>query len=344
MLDNYQQTENVEFSTPTGAGDFVALPPSLPDKNKSAKRWRKFKKHATGYIWCAPVILGMIIFTLIPMVLSLWYSMHDYDYTAFDRADQLTNFGFQNYIKIFTEDFMAIPYGTGKSLLLTFRYAVFSLAFSMIGSYSLALFMNQKVKGMGAYRVIYYLPCLIPSVAGTLLWADITNADYGYLNTILRALFGEDAGLAFYSKPDSVLPTLILTGVTSLGGSMVMWLAQMKNVPEELYEVADLDGANYLYKTFKITIPMTTPMIFYQLLMGIIGALQIYSGIYPLRMKYTAAHEELYFYCVKIYDTFHQSHEYAYACALSWVLFVIIGLLTLVVFRTSKWVFYGEEQ
>ena len=303
----------------------------------SNKRFPKFKKRAIGMLYQIPVLVGLIGFTFIPMILSLWYSLHDYNEYTFE----LSNFGLQNYKEIFSSRGWDGIYGVGRSLFLTFRYAIVSIAFNMVGSYMLALFLNQKLKGIGVFRVIYYLPCLIPSVAGALLWTDILNVNYGYVNTILRG-FGFK-GLPFYSKESSVFPTLILTGVTGFGGNMIMWLAQMKNVPAELYEVADLDGANYLQKTMRITIPMTTAMIFYMLIMGIIGSLQAFSGIYPLREANHAARDQLYFIVVKIYESYRIESNYAYACALSWFLFMVIGILTAFVFKTSKWVYYGEE-
>lgn len=301
------------------------------------RKLKKLKSRALGLLYQIPVLVGLLGFTFIPMILSLWYSLHDYDEYTF----KLTNFGFQNYQEIFSREGWTGIYGVGRSLFLTFRYAIVSIIFNMVGSYLLALFLNQNLKGIGAFRVIYYLPCLIPSVAGALLWTDILNVNYGYLNTILRLLGFK--GLPFYSQAESVFPTLILTGVTGFGGNMIMWLAQMKNVPTELYEVADLDGANYWQKTLRITIPMTTSMIFYMLITGIIGSLQAYSGIYPLREANPAARDELFFIVVKIYETYKVESNYAYACALSWFLFVIIGLLTALVFKTSKWVYYGEE-
>jgi multiple sugar transport system permease protein len=303
----------------------------------SGKNRQRLKKRAVGFLYQVPVLVGLLCFTFIPMILSLWYSLHDYNEYTF----QLTDFGLQNYKEIFSARGWTGIYGVGRSLFLTFRYAIVSIAFNMVGSYLLALFLNQKLKGIEAFRVIYYLPCLIPSVAGALLWTDILNVNYGYLNTILR-LVGLK-GLPFYSKPSSVFPTLILTGVTGFGGNMIMWLAQMKNVPTELYEVADLDGASYWQKTLRITIPMTTSMIFYMLITGIIGSLQAYSGIYPLRTANPAARDELFFIVVKIYESYRVEANYAYACALSWFLFLIIGLLTTFVFKTSKWVYYGEE-
>ena len=202
----------------------------------------------------------------------------------------------------------------------------------------LALFLNQNTKGVKVFRVVYYLPVLIPGVAGTLLWKDITAVKGGYLNMIF-----EWAGMnpyTFYEAKETVLPTLLFIGLFSLGGSTIMWLAQMKNVPTEMYESADLDGANYFQKLFFITIPMTTSMLFYMLIMSTIGGLQAFGNVYPLM---DVAGKEVEFIVVQIYMSAYVSGDLSYACALSWFLFVIIGILTEFVFKTSKWVYYGEE-
>jgi multiple sugar transport system permease protein len=224
------------------------------------------------------------------------------------------------------------------SLFVTFRYTVVSLAVSILGSYCIALFLNQKTKGIQAFRIIYYLPNLIPGVAGTLLWKDITAVDGGYINIIL-----ESVGLqpyTFYNDASSVLPTMLIIGVFGWGGSCIMWLAQMQNVPKEMYESAELNGANYFQKTFKITIPMTTAMLFYSLVMSTIGGIQAFGNVYPLK---PVAGREVDFIVVQIYENAYVFGEMSYACALSWFLFVIIGVLTAFIFKTSKWVYYGEE-
>jgi multiple sugar transport system permease protein len=145
---------------------------------------------------------------------------------------------------------------------------------------------------------------------------------------------------SFYEAKETVLPTLLFIGLFSLGGSTIMWLAQMKNVPTEMYESADLDGANYFQKLFFITIPMTTSMLFYMLIMSTIGGLQSFGNVYPL---IDVAGKEVEFIVVQIYMSAYVSGDLSYACALSWFLFVIIGILTAFVFKTSKWVYYGEE-
>ncbi|MBR2321423.1 MAG: sugar ABC transporter permease [Clostridia bacterium] len=286
-----------------------------------------------------PVIVGIVGFTIVPMLTSLNYAFHDYNPYARDPSEQLLNFGFQNFEKIFTKGenggtFESVMY----ALYVTFRYSILNILIGIVGSYMLALFLNQQTKGVKIFRVVYYLPVLIPGVAGTLLWKDITLVQGGYLNMIFEAV-----GLSpytFYEAKETVLPTLLFIGLFSLGGSTIMWLAQMKNVPTEMYESADLDGANYFQKLFFITIPMTTSMLFYMLIMSTIGGLQAFGNVYPL---IDVAGKEVEFIVVQIYMSAYVSGDLSYACALSWFLFVIIGILTAFVFKTSKWVYYGEE-
>ena len=301
--------------------------------------WKQLWYDYAGIFYMIPVIVGIVGFTIVPMLTSLNYAFHDYNPYARDPSEQLLNFGFQNFEKIFTkgEDggtFESVMY----ALYVTFRYSILNILIGIVGSYMLALFLNQQTKGVKIFRVVYYLPVLIPGVAGTLLWKDITAVKGGYLNMIF-----EWAGLnpyTFYEAKETVLPTLLFISLFSLGGSTIMWLAQMKNVPTEMYESADLDGANYFQKLFFITIPMTTSMLFYMLIMSTIGGLQAFGNVYPL---IDVAGKEVEFIVVQIYMSAYVSGDLSYACALSWFLFVIIGILTAFVFKTSKWVYYGEE-
>ena len=311
-------------------------------KKKKFDAKKFLKKNALGWLFVSPVIIGIILFTIVPMMTSLNFAFHDYDPTIRDESKQISNFGIQHFIKIFsTSKSNGLIGDVGYSLYVTFRYTIVSLTFQIVGSYCLALFLNQQTKGVQAFRIVYYLPNLIPAVAGTLLWKDMTAVNGGYLNLILEAV-----GLpkyTFYEAADTVLPTMLITGVFSWGGTAIMWLAQMQNVPKELYESAQLDGATYFQKTFKITIPMTTSMLFYVIVTSIIGGIQAFSNVYPLL---DVAGKEVRFFVVMIYQyayDFTGENGMSIACALSWVLFVIIAFFTAFIFKTSKWVYYGEE-
>lgn len=301
--------------------------------------WRRVWEEYGGLIWMIPVLAGILLFTIVPMFTSLNYAFHDYNPYARDPSQQLVNFGLQNFKRMFTSGENGGTLETVMySLYVTFRFALLSMIVSLVGSYMVALFLNQQTKGVKIFRVVYYLPCLIPGVAGTLLWKDITAVNGGYLNLILDAV--GFAPYTFYEAKETVLPTLLFTGLFGLGGGSIMWLAQMKNVPMEMYESADLDGANYFHKLVYITVPMTTAMLFYQLIMSAIGGLQAFGNVYPLL---DVAGREVDFIVVQIYNNAYVWGELSYACALSWFLFAIIGILTGFIFKTSKWVYYGED-
>lgn len=311
---------------------------SLTNK-RTRSFWKQLWYDYAGMLYMIPVLAGILCFTLIPMFTSLNYAFHDYRPNS--RDQQLVNFGLQNFETIFKSGdeggrLEVVMY----SLWVTFRYSVLNILIGLVGSYMLALFLNQKTKGVKIFRVVYYLPVLIPGLAGTLLWKDITGTyqQGGYLNTIFRAIGIPE--YPFYNSAETVLPTLLFTGLFGLGGSSIMWLAQMKNVPTEMYESAELDGANYFHKLFYITIPMTTAMLFYMLVTSAIGGLQAFGNVYPLK---DVAGREVDFIVVQIYESAYINGELSYACALSWFLFVIIGILTAFVFKTSKWVYYGED-
>ncbi len=327
--------ESMEFTTSTCEAGEKPASARRPQKYS----FRKFKKDYAGMIYVLPTLIGILIFTLIPMLVSLNYSFHEIDVT--NQSDPIGAFTLQNYARIFTKSwkYKGDWISVSNSLFITFRYAVATVSVSMVGSYALALFLNKELKGIGAFRVLYYLPCLIPAVAGTLLWNNVTDQNFGYINLILTQL-----GLpkyTFYSEANTVFPTILIMGVFGWGGNMVMWLAQMKNIPREYYEAADIDGASKLRQLVNVTIPMTTSMVFYILITSIINALQVFGSYYPLINGNNRS--ELNFIVIKIYDTAYVEHDWAYACALSWLLFVVIGLLTTLIFKTSKWVYYGDE-
>ncbi len=296
-------------------------------------RIRRRKEYLIGYLFALPVILGIIIYTYVPAVQSFIYSFFNYDgfYT-------LEYVGLNNFRVLLTidPDFWTVVRNT-------FSYAICVVPLSLVLGYIVALTVNNSLKGITMYRMLFYLPVIIPGVASGLLWLDLFEAGpTGIFNKIL-----ESVGLArasFFSKQETSLATLVLTTVWGVGGGMVIWLAAFKNIPVGLYESAKIDGASALTRTLRLTLPLSPPMIFYTLITGIIGALQVSSTMIIGGSNGRGVGDSLYFIAVKIYhDSFGGAFRLGYASAFAWMLFAVIGLLTFIVFKTSgKWVYYED--
>ena len=282
-------------------------------------------------LFVMPVILGLVIFTVVPMFKSLYDSFHDID--IFGKA---SNFGFQNYIKMFTDNKVEFS----NSLLATVKYVLIAIPLTMVLSFALAFLLNREMKGIKLARVLCYVPVVIPTVVNGALWRTITTSEIGYLNLVFKAV-----GLpnyTFFENNDTAFQSFIFMGLFGVGSGMILWLSQLKNIPKTLYESADLEGANGFQKLIFITIPMCTPTIFYTLITNIIGAFQVFDLAY---MFHTPLNEKsLDFFVLYIYEqAFGRFGGMGYASALSWVLFLIIAVLSALVFKTNKWVYYGED-
>ena len=215
----------------------------------------------TSYLFVLPVILGILLFTLVPMMTSLYYSFTDYNPTLVNAKPAFV--GIQNFADAFGKNWKAV----GNSLFVTISYTIITVPLNLVLSFAIAMLLNQKLKGMRVFRTIYYIPVIIPAVASGLLWNDITKVNGGMFNVILTE-FLKLPPYQFYNSAETVLPSLIFMSLFGMGGGMVLWIAQLKGIPESLYEAASLDGANFFVRTFRITLPMCTPMIFYNLIMG----------------------------------------------------------------------------
>ena len=301
-------------------------------KNEKMKKLaRHIQKEYLGILFVMPVILGLAIFTFTPMFKSLYDSFHDID--IFGKA---SNFGFQNYEKMFTENKIEFF----DSLLATIKYVLVAIPLTMVLSFALAFVLNREMTGIKLARVLCYVPVVIPTVVNGALWRTITTSEIGYLNLVFKAI-----GLpnfTFFERNETAFQSFILVGLFGIGSGMILWLSQLKNIPKTLYESADLEGANSFQKLFQITIPMCTPTIFYTLITNIIGAFQVFDLAYlfinPLNDK------TLNFFVVYIYQqAFGRFGQMGYASALSWILFLIIAVLSGLVFKTNKWVYYGED-
>ena len=298
----------------------------------------KSKKRAildwlTSFAFVLPVVIGILFFTLAPMISSLLYSFTRTFTTVKGMGEWV---GLENYKNIFTVYWKEI----GESLGITFLYTLISLPLNLVLSFALALFLAKDIRGIRVFRVIYYLPVMLPAVVSGILWSSLANSsDTSAFNAILIQLHLPT--YSFYDSGDTAMTTFILMGLFNIGGNMILWIAQIKAIPDSMYEVADLEGANGFVRLFRIIIPMCTPMIFYNLIMGIINSLQVFNGVITLNIE-PEGKEALDFIVVQIYD-FYTSTDLSMACALSWILFVIIAVISGLTFRFNKWVYYGEE-
>jgi multiple sugar transport system permease protein len=298
---------------------------------------RRIKSSLISYAFLLPVIFGIAIFAIYPIVMSLIYSFSDFN-GAF-----ATKVGTFNYAAIFNMG----PAGQfGKvfsSFGITAVFVLSSTALGMLLSYMLALFVRRDVKGMRAIRLLCYLPCLIPGFIGGYIWRDIfaysaMETGNGIINVWLTRI-----GLpkfTFFADKSTAMVSLLISGLWGIGGGMILWLAAFSNISPELYEAAEIDGAGYMRKLFMITVPLSTPVLFYNATVSVIGGFQIF-GTYA---AYGAGPEEsLFFIAVKIYDTAFNRTDYGLACAVAYLLFFLIALLTALMFKLNGWVHYGDE-
>jgi multiple sugar transport system permease protein len=283
-----------------------------------------------GYLFILPVVLGLLIFTIGPMLASLYFSFTKYPIL---RSPEWV--GWRNYVKMLTKEKYF-----WQACKVTLIYAVTAVPLGIIGSFVLALLLNQHVKGIAFFRTSFYMPTVVPAVANAMLWGWLLNADYGLVNAILTKL-----GLPtsrFLADPKSALASLVLMSLWGVGGGMVIYLAGLQSIPESLYEAAKIDGANELQLFVFITVPLMTSTVFFNLVMGLIGAFQYFTGAFIL----TAGGPlySTYFYNLMLYERAFRFTQMGMASAMAWFLLVIVLTLTLLVFRSSSmWVYYETE-
>jgi multiple sugar transport system permease protein len=290
------------------------------------------RETATGYALILPWILGFLIWNLYPFASSLYLSFTKYN--IFQPPEWV---GVQNYVAVASDrDFW-------PSLRLTLLYSALNVPLGLIGALGVALLLNRAVKGIGVWRTIYYLPAVLPVVAVSLLWRWMLSPTSGLINFILRPVYRllNIEPLQWFTDPNLVLPSFVIMGMWGVfGANSVILLAGLKNIPKHLYEAAELDGANAWQKFWNVTIPMVSSTMFYNLVTGIIAALQIFTQAFFISIPRRAGT----FYNVLIYREAFQFRHMGYASALAWINLIIILLITLLVFRSSAtWVYYEAE-
>lgn len=288
----------------------------------------KTQRLLLGLLFTSPFTIGFVGLTVYPLLASLYYS-----FTRYAILTPARWVGTENYVTLFTKDDLF-----WKSLWNTVYYTLMYVPTGLVISFILALALNVKVRGMSVYRTIYFLPTLVPSVALAILWLWLFNAQYGIFNTFLHLL--GLPGLGWIADPRTAMPSLVIMGAWTVGGTVVIFLAGLQDVPVQLYEAAEIDGAGTLQKVFHVTIPILTPVILFNLLTGIIGSFQTFTQAYIMTNGGPA--NATLFYVLYLYRNGFQYVKMGYASALAWVLFVIILICTLAVLRTSRgWVYYG---
>ena len=290
----------------------------------------KLEQGYMGFVLILPWLIGFCIFKLYPFVSSLVYSFTDYD--LFKGVQNVV--GFQNYIDAFTK-----PKNV-KALKVTFTYAFMTVPLKLIFALFIAYILNFKIKGVGLFRTAYYVPSILGgSVAIAVLWKALFKND-GVVNTILTMLGFES--INFLADKNWALFIICLLRVWQFGSAMVLFLAALKGVPEDLYEAASIDGATKGRQFLSITIPLISPVIFYNLVTQLVQAFQEFNG--PYIITNGGPRNATTLISVIVYNTAFKDYKVGMSSAMAWVMFVIVMILTIIAFVSQKkWVYYSDD-
>ncbi|MCF2938695.1 sugar ABC transporter permease [Paenibacillus alkaliterrae] len=294
------------------------------------KKVNSYENNLAGYVFISPWLIGFLLLTVWPVTQSFYLSFTDYPLLA----DPVW-VGVENYTKIFTKDPLF-----GKSLAVTFSFVLLSVPLKLFFSLMVAMLLNKSLKGMSLYRTAIYFPSLIGgSIAVSVLWRNMFDLN-GYINQVL-AWFGIQ-GVGWITNPSTALGTLVLLNAWQFGSTMVIFLAGLKQIPQELYESASVDGAGKFRKFLNITLPMLSPVVFFNLVLGVIGSFQTFTSAFIIT-KGGPIHST-YMYALFLYEKAFKHYQMGYASALAWILLAIVASLTAINFLVSRyWVFYETD-
>lgn len=300
-----------------------------------ARRWRlspsQRRKQILGLLFISPWLIGFLLWTLYPLTSSLYYS-----FTRYDLLRPPTFIGLENYREILLEDpnFRQVAYNT-------VYYVGLSAPLGVVAAFLMASLLNNKIKGRSVFRSIFFFPAIVPAVVVAYVWQFLVNVQYGAINGTLQAL-----GLPvipFIASPELAKPTLILIHMWAQGNALVIFLATLQDVPRHLYEAATVDGANAWHKFWNVTIPMCTPVILFNLTIGFIYGFQNFT--LPWLLTAGGPNQATELYSIFLYRNAFSYLRMGKAAALAWILFVVVVLFTIVLFRSSgRWVYYGSGE
>ncbi|MHB9035436.1 MAG: carbohydrate ABC transporter permease [Armatimonadota bacterium] len=284
-----------------------------------------------GLLFTSPAILSLLLLTLYPVGASLYYSFCNYP--GLKPPEWI---GLANYTQLARDPLIL------KSLANTAVFAVASVPLGILVAFLLALLLNQRLRGIALFRTIFYLPSIVPAVASSVLWLWVLNPQYGILNGILR-YFGID-GPGWLSSPAWSKPALILMSTWGVGGTMIIFLAGLQDVPVEMYEAAEIDGASPWHRAMNITLPFMSPYIFFSLVMGLVGASQYFTQAYVMTGGAGGPANSTLFFAMYLFQNAFHFFKMGYACAMAWLLFLATLSATLLIFRSSaRFVYYQGE-
>lgn len=281
------------------------------------------RRNITGYLFISPFILGFLIWFLIPALIALYLSVHKWNMIS---APQFV--GLENFQRLLSDPL--VP----QSLKATFLYTIISVPIGLVLSFGLAMLINNQLRGISIFRTIFYLPSIIPAVASAALWAWIFNTEFGLMNVFIRGLGGPK--VPWLQSPDWALPALIIISLWGVGGSMIIFLAGLQGIPDIYYEAAEIDGAGRWKKLTSITLPLMSPVFFFNLIIGFINSFQVF--VVGFLVTDGGPVNSTLFLVLYIYRTAFRSLNMGYAAALSWMLFAILMVLSFIVFR-----FFGRR-
>ena len=294
-----------------------------------------------GLLFVSPFLVGFAAFTIYPVLASIYYSLCDYNVIEPPRFN-----GGAHYVELWQDELFL------KALWNTAYFTVFAVPLTMLTALVLAFLLNLKLRGQALYRTIFFLPSIVPLVASSILWLWLLNPDYGLINMLLspflftsNELFGTDlAAPAWLTDSRFTKPALILMSMWGVGGTMILYLAGLGDIPDQLYEAAELDGAGAWARTRHVTLPMLSPVLFFTLVMGVIGAFQYFAQAYVITPGGQPGDSTL-FYALYLFFNAFLYLRMGYASAQAWILFLVILLATLLVFRSTRaFVHYEFEE
>lgn len=289
-----------------------------------------------GFAFLSPWIVGFLALTLIPMVATLAFTFTNIDLA---QEEPIRFVGLDNYRRLLSDG------DAWRSLLVTLKYAALSLPVGLVIPFSLALLINSRyIRGTSLFRVLFFLPYVVPFVAGVLIWQGMLNAETGWLNGLLRFI-GIEHPPNWLNDPTFVYPALVVIGIWGIGAGIIVNLAGLKGIPTELYDAANIDGAGWWTTLRHITLPMMSPVIFYTLILGIVEVLQYF--LVPLVINDGTGDPAgaTQFFNLYLYKVFFTYQDMSYGATLAWLLFVItLGISLLLFWSARRWVYYAGER